>query len=136
MVRRILLPLAACLIAAVIMPVLFMVAEAAAQRDGIGMDDLEFGVAISAPFALLTALLIVWPTWAWLQRRQAGTPRFALAAIISAIAPMVLLLPVAGELPWKAGLAGLGTMLIWLSSYHAGAGALARHYSIRSYSRG
>ena len=131
--QRIVLPLLACAATVLTLPLFFMVAEAMVQGDSIGRDDLEFGYSIVAPFALLVSLAIVWPVWAWQQGGHGPAHRrMAIVVIASIVLPMVLMLPLAGELPWKAGVAGLGTLLIWLCANYIGRMALIRTHHIRS----
>ena len=132
MARQALLATASALVAASIMPLFFIGAEAIMQGDSVGAEDFGFGFTLVAPFALLTALGVAWPAWMLLPKAWAYGPRLAAAALLCSAVPVALLLPVSDEFPWKGGLVGCVTLLIWAAAYHLGTAALTRRYSIRS----
>jgi uncharacterized membrane protein YfcA len=124
--------LAASVTAGLTTPLLFMLAEAAVQGDGIAMDDLGFAYSVVAPFTLGTAFVVAWPSYRLQRSDRPLWRRIAVAMAICAAAGTAALVPVAGEFPWKAGATACATLLLWVGTYHLIGATLLKSHSYRS----
>jgi hypothetical protein len=132
MARQALLAAGSALVASSVMPLLFIGAEAIVQGDTIDADDFGFAYTLVAPFTLVTALAVAWPAWNLLPHAWSTGRRLAAAAALCSAVPVALLIPISDDFPWKGGLVGCVTLLIWAAAYHVGAAILTRRNSIRS----
>lgn len=108
---------AAALFAALALPLLFILAESAAQWAPIATDDFEFAYTLGAPFALAVALAVAWPAFAFLPNAWPPGRKVLVGVAICFAVPVIAIWPSAGEFPWKGGLAGSATFLLWSAAY-------------------
>jgi hypothetical protein len=106
--------LAASLVAAALLPLLFLALDSAGEWADISVDDLLFAYMLAAPVGLGTALLLAWPAYRLSPARWTGEGRLLFTIVICIIGPVLIFFPTAGEFPWKAGLAGGASGIIWI----------------------
>lgn len=129
--RHVVPALVAALFTALILPLLFIGAEAAVQSAPIVAEDFPFAYSQVAPFALIVALTIAWPCYGLLPERWSPGRRLLAASLACLAVPVAAFLPLADDFPWKAGLAGVATLLVWIWVYRLAA-RLVPDVSIRS----
>lgn len=121
--RRVVSALAA-LLAGLTAPILYIVAEAVVQTEALVTDDFEFALRMVAPFTLLAAFILAWPSYSLQPERTPPLRRLLVAILICFVAGTGVMIPLAETLPWKAGLAAVLTLLSWVGYRHLGIVAL------------
>jgi len=124
--------LVAAVIAALVLPLMFIAAESLLQWAPIVADDFGFAYSLVAPFALVTALAIAWPSYRLQPDRLPLPRRLLVAALVCFAVPVAMFLPLGDEFPWKAGVAGSVTLFLWLGAFSVTERFTSKPPSIRS----
>lgn len=114
----------AALLAGLTAPLAYIGAEAIVQAEALVIDDFEFAFTVVAPFTLLAAFVLAWPSYQLQPGHWSTVLRLLVAIVICFVAGTGVMIPLADTLPWKAGLAAVMTLLLWVGYRHLGIMAL------------
>lgn len=106
----------AALGATVIVPLLFLGFDSFGEWGAIDGDDLVFVYMLAAPLAFATSFLLAWPAYR-MTRQRGETWRLLFVTAICLIGPVLILYPLVGEFPWKGGLAGGASAIVFVLTF-------------------
>ncbi len=109
--------LVAALAAAALVPLLFLALDQFGEWQSIGGDDLVFAYSLAGPFALAVCILLAWPAYRFAPRASSAAGRLLFTTAICLIGPVLILYPLVGEFPWKGGLAGGASAIIFVLTF-------------------